>query len=59
MFQGFFMVSQNNEAQLAKKRHDFHHFCRWLHHHYSRGCHVRFYFNETVFNSDHLILRVL
>ena len=25
------------------------------HHHYSRGYHVRFYFNETVFNSDHLI----
>ena len=36
-----------------------HNCCRWLHHHYSRGYAVRFYFNETVCNSDHLILRVL
>ena len=28
-------------------------------HHYSRGYHVRFYFNETVFKSDHLIPRVV
>ena len=33
------------EYQIAKKCHDFHHYkgCRWLHHHYARGCHVRFY----------------
>ena len=45
------------EDRIAKKCHDFHHCCRWLHHHYSRGCHVRFHFNETLFNSDDLILK--
>ena len=29
--------------RIAKKCHDFHHCCRWLHHHYSRSCHVQFY----------------
>ena len=41
-----FIVSQDNEAseyQIAKKSYDFHHCCRWLHHHYSWGCHVRFW----------------
>ena len=28
---------------MAEKCHDFHHRYRWLHHHYSRGCHVRIY----------------
>ena len=36
------------EYRIAKKCQDFHHCFRWLHHHYSRGCHVRFYFNEGV-----------
>ena len=31
------------EYQIAKKYPDFRHFCRWLYHHYSRGCHMRFY----------------
>ena len=47
------------EDRIAYKCHDFHYCCRWLHHHYSRGCHVWFYFNKTVFNSDDLILKGL
>ena len=47
------------EYRIAKKCHDFHHCFRWLHYHYSRDCHLRFYFDETVFNSDDLILKVL
>ena len=31
------------EYRIAKKSYDFHHCCRWLHHHYSWGCHVRFW----------------
>ena len=52
----------NNFCRTAPKKllcHDFHHCCRWLHRHYSRGCLVRFYFNEAAFNSDNLILKVL
>ena len=53
----FLKIMKLVKYQIAKKCHDFNHCCRWLHHH-SRGCHVRFYFNETVFNSDDLILKV-
>ena len=55
----FLKIMKLLEYRIAKKCHDFHHCCRWLRHHYSRGCHVRFYFNETVFNSDNLILKGL
>ena len=44
----YFKLMKLVEDRIAKKCHDFHHCCRWLHHHYSRGCHVWFYFNETV-----------
>ena len=43
------------KCRIAKKCPDFHHCFRWLHHHYSRGCHMRFYLNETVLNSEDLI----
>ena len=41
----FIEIMKLIEYRLAikKKRHDFHHCWRWLHHHYSRGYHVRFY----------------
>ena len=44
----FLRIIKLVEYRIAKKCHDFHHCFRWLHHHYSRGCHVRFYFNEGV-----------
>ena len=34
---------ENDLYRIAKKCHDFHRCCRWLHHYYSRGCHVRLY----------------
>ena len=39
----FLKVMWPVEYQIAKKCHFFHHYCRSLHHHYSRGCHMRFY----------------
>ena len=41
--QGFLMISKIMKFinyQIAKKCHDFHHCCRWLHHYFSGGCHV-------------------
>ena len=37
----FLKIMKLVESRIAKKCHDFHHCCRWLHHHYSRGCHVK------------------
>ena len=45
----FLKIIKLIEYRIAKKCHDFHHCCRWLNHHYSRDCHVRLHFNETVF----------
>ena len=39
----FLKIMKLVEYQIAKKCYDFYHCCRWLHHHYSRGRHVRFY----------------
>ena len=39
----FLKIMKLVEHRIAKKCHDFHHCRRWLHHHYSRGCHVQFY----------------
>ena len=33
----FLKIMKLVEYRIAKKGHDFHHCCRWLHHHYSRG----------------------
>ena len=52
-----FMIVKLVEYRIVKKCYDFHHCCRWSHHHYSRGCHVRFYLMK-VFNYDDLILNV-
>ena len=52
-YQFFFSKQLNNEGRRKPNSYDFHHRCKWLYHHYSRGYHVQFYFNETVFNSDH------
>ena len=43
----FLKIMNLIEYRIAKKCHDFHRRCRWLHNHYSRGCHVRLHFNET------------
>ena len=43
----FLKIMKLLEYRIAKKCHDFHHCRRWLRHPYSRGCQVRFYFNET------------
>ena len=55
----FLKIMELIEYRKAKKCHDFHHCCiyidAWLHYHYSRGCHVRFYFMKQS-NSDNLIL---
>ena len=55
----FLKIMKRIENRIAKKCHDFHHCCRWLNHHYSRGYQVRLHFNETVFDSYDLILKVL
>ena len=39
----FLKIMKLVEYQIAKKCLDFHHCCRWLHHHYSWGCHKLFY----------------
>ena len=39
----FLKIMKLVEYQIAKKCYDFYYCCRWLHHHYSRGRHVRFY----------------
>ena len=44
----FLKIMKLVEYRIDNKCHNFHHCCRWLHHHYSRGCRVRFYGNETV-----------
>ena len=36
----FLEIMKLVEDRIAKKCHDFHRCCRWLHHHYSRGCHM-------------------
>ena len=55
----FLKIMKLVEYRIAKKCHDFRLCCRRSHHHCSRGCRVRFYFNEAVFNPDNLILKVL
>ena len=45
-FEGFFGDSQGNVAHRIPNNYeyqDFYHCSRWLHHHNSRGFHVRFY----------------
>ena len=42
----FLKIMKLVEHRIAKKCHEFHDCCRWLHHHYSRGCHVRFYLTK-------------
>ena len=39
----FLKIMKLVKYRIAKKCHDFHHCCRWLHHHYSLGCHVQIY----------------
>ena len=45
----FLKIMKLIEYRIAKKCPDFHHCCRWLHHHYSRGCHVRIYLMKQSF----------
>ena len=42
---------------ISQKCHNFHHCCRWLHHHYLTRFSCATLLNETVFNSDGLILK--
>ena len=42
----FLKIMKIIKYRIARKCHDFHHCCRWLHYHYSRGCHVRIYLNS-------------
>ena len=38
----FLKIMKLVEYRIAKKCHDFHHCCRWLHHHYLRGQAVKY-----------------
>ena len=39
----FLKITKFVKHRIAEKCHDFHHCWRWLHHHYSQECHVRFF----------------
>ena len=42
----FLKIMKLVEYRIAKKCLDFRHCCRWLHHHYSWGCHKLFYLTK-------------
>ena len=42
----FLKIMKFVKYRIANKCHDFHHCCKWLHQHYSRGCHGQFYLQK-------------